>query len=183
MRGLAPVLAVVVVLASTGCGLVDGVFGEKGGCSQYFSTADGSIELCFPSGWHESGKDHPYDLSCFSRSKDMMTGVFVYTREDLARGYTPQALLQEQIADIRSKRERFTIMGKQTTTAHDGKRLTTAVYSAEKGGEAYYYRFTLIEFVDNPDVVAVALQNTFPSDWAENEPILDGITRSARLTR
>ncbi len=63
------------------------------------------------------------------------------------------------------------------------KKLTTVVYSGEKGAGRYYYQFTLIEFRSSTDIFAVALQTTFPSDWHENESILDAITSSARLAK
>jgi len=111
----------------------------------------------------------------------MTTGVFVYTQEDLATDFTPQDLLQSHIDDLRSKRDHFAISEEQTVTEHDGQTLTTVVYSGDKSASKYFYRLTLIEFSENPDLPVVVLQVAIPSNWSEHKPILEGITKSARV--
>jgi hypothetical protein len=177
------VVAAAAIVVVAGCGVTDRVGNQGGPEYVSFSTDDGLIEFRFPAAWHENPEDHPFDLNCFSKFETMTTGVFVFLREDLATGFTPLDTLQNQIGDLESKRGNFRVVEPMAVKDHAGKRLTTVVYSGEKGSGKYYYRFTLIEFSDNPNLFAVALQNTFPSDWHQNEAIFDGITKSARLTR
>ena len=111
----------------------------------------------------------------------MNTGVFLYKSEDLSKQSTPQRIFERQIDDLKSKRKNFTIIEpKQTETLGD-KRITTAVYSGERNVSRYYYKFTLIEFTENREQFLVALQVAIPSEWSQSQPILEEITRSARV--
>ena len=176
MRRRTPV-AFATILAFAGCGIQL----QKDAEPRFFASAEGSVELQFPAGWHKNEKDNPYDLQCFSKHEDMTTGVFVYTQEDLATDFTPQDLLQSHIDDLGSKRDHFVISEEQTVTVHDGKTLTTVVYSGDKSASKYFYRLTLIEFSENPGLPVVVLQVAIPSNWSEHKPILEDITKSARL--
>ena len=176
MRRRTPIVF-ATILAFAGCGIQL----QKDAEHRFFASADGSVELQFPGGWHENEKDNPYDLQCFSKHEDMNTGVFVYKEKDLATDFTPRDVLQSHIDDLRSKRDHFTILEQQTVTEHDKKTLTTVVYSGDKAASKYYYRITLIEFSENPGLPAVVIQVTFPSDWVQHKPILEDITISARL--
>ena len=148
---------------------------------QYFSTKDGLVELQFPAGWFVNEKENPYDLQCFSKDQSLNTGIFLYRMQDLASDLNAQQLLRLQVADIQSKRENFYTLEPQAASYDGGKTLTTEVYSGEKDQSTYTYKFTLIEFSENSDIVLVALQVAFPSSWDTDRPILDGILRSARI--
>ncbi|HZL71291.1 MAG TPA: hypothetical protein VFC86_02425, partial [Planctomycetota bacterium] len=146
-----------------------------------FTTKDQQIALQFPSNWYENKGEHQFDLQCFSEDDRMMTGVFQFQRIDLAKATTPHDILDEQVADMRSKRKNFQLIeGKKVV--RDGERtLTTVVYSGEKDLANNYYRFTLIEFSTNPGIFAVVLQTAIPSEWAKNKVFFDAINRSATL--
>jgi hypothetical protein len=55
------------------------------------------------------------------------------------------------------------------------------LYSGEKDSVRNFYKFTLVEFTENPEVLLVVLQVAFPSAWAKDKPILDEIIKSARI--
>jgi len=157
------------------------------GCKQqsspkYFLTDDGRLEVLFPAGWFQNTKDNPYNLQCFSKDRLMTSGVFVYLKEDMAEGMnTPRSIFDFQVQDLRSKRKNFKIQEKEKSYTVDNKTITTAVYAGEKNKSRFYYKFSLIEFKENPDRIVVVAQVSFPSEWAENKPILKGIIDSAVL--
>lgn len=150
--------------------------------ARYFAISNGPVELLFPAGWHKNEKENPYDLQCFSKYERMTTGVFLFLKEDLAEDLTARDLLDLQIDDLRSKRKNFKIKEKELVVQENGKKLTTIVYSGEKGPSRYYYRFTLVEFDDDPKMILVVLQVAIPSYWGKHKPILEGITESARIS-
>ena len=170
-------VVVVAILAFAGCNIEK----ENGPDHRYFASADGLVEFQFPRGWHENEKDNPYDLQFHSRFERMTTAVFVYKKEDLATDSTPQGLLQSQIEDLRLKRENFVVLEQQMVVNHDEKTLTTVVYSGDKSASNYFYKFTLIEFSENPEILVVVLQVSIPSYWAKHKPILEEIVKSARI--
>ena len=170
-------VVVVTILTMVGCKFEP----QQGAGSQYFATANGLVEFKFPAGWHESGEDNPYDLQCFSKYQRMTTGVFLYTKGDLAEDFTSQDLFIEQIDDLRSKRKNFIILEEKKTVQLEKKTLTTIVYSGEKGASRYYYRFTMVEFSENPEMLLVVIQVAIPSYWNKHKPILEKITKSARI--
>lgn len=145
-----------------------------------FATAYGAMEFTFPPGWYKNPDKHPFDLQCFAPDEQLNTGIFVYLKPDLAAGDTPHDVLDFQIDDLHSKRENFTELVAEKRVAAPGKTLTSIAYTGERGGVRYVYRFTLIEFDDDPGQFAVALQIALPERWPASAPILDAITRSAR---
>ena len=145
-----------------------------------FKTAYGAMEFTFPPGWFQNPEKHPYDLQCFSPDEQMNTGVFVYLKVDLAADANPHEILDFQVNDMRSKRRNFTELAAENRVAAAGKTLTSVAYTGEKGMSRYVYRFTLIEFDDDPSQIAVALQIAIPGRWQESEPVLEAITRSVR---
>jgi hypothetical protein len=149
--------------------------------ARYIATSNSPVEFLFPPGWHKSTKDNPFDLQCFAKHERANTGVFVYAREDLAEDFEPRELFQFQIEDLQSKRRNVRIKDAEEVVCEDGKKLTSVVFSGEKGSSRYFYRFTLVEFDGNPDFVAVVLQVAIPSEWTTYKPILEGIVRSARI--
>ena len=148
---------------------------------QYFATINGPVEFYFPAGWHENKSKHPFDLQCFSKHERMMTGVFLFAKEDLAEDLHPRDLLELQINDLKSKRNNFIVKEEVQVVQQSGKMMTSVVYSGEKGSSRYYYRFTLVEFVENPRMIPVVLQVAIPSYWDKHKPILEQITQSARI--
>jgi hypothetical protein len=145
-----------------------------------FETAYGAMQFTYPPGWFQNPEQHPYDLQCFAPDEQMNTGVFVYLKADLAADVTPHAILDSQVDDLRSKRRKFTELVAENRVAADGKTLTSVAYTGEKGLSRYVYRFTLIEFDDDPSQIAVALQVAIPGRWQASAPVLDAITRSVR---
>ena len=111
----------------------------------------------------------------------MTTGVFQFDRIDLAEDFDTGELLDLQIDNIKSIRKNFKRVRSDPPVRWDHKTLTTLVYSGEKGISRYYYRFTYIQFDENPDIHLVVLQVALPRNWVGDEPVLDQITRSARL--
>lgn len=170
-------LAIAAILVAAGCAQKPA---ETAG-GRYYATSDGRVELQFPAGWKEEKGNHPFDLQCMSSDESMTTGVFLFAKEDLAEDVKAQELLKMQVDDLKSKRKNFQLLEEEQKLQLADKTLTTVVYSGEKGPSKYYYRFTLIEFAGNPDWKAVVLQVAFPSQWTEHKPILDAITKSARL--
>jgi hypothetical protein len=146
---------------------------------QRFISTDGLIELECPPGWFKNEDDNPFDLQCFSKDERMTTGVFSFHRMDLAADLTAREVLELQIENVKSKRRNFTVVEEQTVTHYDSKRLTSIVYSGVRLLSNDYYRFTLVEFLNNPETFAVVIQTAIPSDWGRNKGILEDITRSA----
>ncbi len=154
----------------------------SGGAQQQWMTArGGQVEVQVPSGWYPNPEDNPFDLQLFSEDQRMNTGVFVFPMADLASHMTPAVLLGRQIEDIRSKRENVEETEPKRVVEQDGKTLTSFAFAAEKDDSRCIYHFTLIEFKDHPEVVAVALQIAFPSEYRRVKPTLDSIIHSARL--
>jgi hypothetical protein len=149
--------------------------------SQYFTVANGPVEFTFPAGWYENKQEHPFDLQCFSRHQRMNTGVFLFAKEDLGEDVVARDLLERQVQDLASKRRNFKMVEEEQVVQLEGKTLTTVVYSGEKGSSRDYYRFTLIEFAENPARIPIVLQVSIPSYWGENKPVLEAITASARI--
>ncbi len=171
------VLVLVTVLLLAGCGQE----ASKSTTEQYFVTSNGPVEFLFPEGWHKNQEENPYDLQCFSKHERMNTGVFLFVQEDLAENLKPRDLLQLQIDDLKSKRKNFKIKEEEQIVQVVGKKLTSIVFSGEKGSSRYYYRFALVEFDENPEILAVVLQVAIPSYWTKHKPILEEITKSARV--
>jgi hypothetical protein len=168
--------AIAVVLALTGCTSAAVSPPEP----KRLATPDGLVELQFPSDWFRYEEQHPFDLQCFSKDERMMTAVFEFKREDLAATTTPREILDRQIEDMRSKRQKFVVVEREAAERNGERALTTIVHAGEKDGLRNHYRFTLVEFPANPAVFAVVLQTSFPSEWARTRPVLEAITRSAR---
>ncbi len=145
-----------------------------------FTTRNSPIAFTFPEGWHTNKNANPYDLHCFSKNERMVTGVFVFRREDLAASSSPLTLFERQIEDMRSKRSRFEVYEPQAVSETQTLKLTSATFSGEKAEARFLYRFTLIEFKTDPSRFAVAVQVAFPSEWSGAKPVLEAITSSAR---
>ncbi|MEO1353700.1 MAG: hypothetical protein AAFW84_33940 [Cyanobacteria bacterium J06635_15] len=150
--------------------------------TQTATFADGSVEMQFPVGWHENDSEHPYDLQYFSEFENMNTGLFLYKSEDLAAESTPQAIFEWHVEDLGAKRENFTVQETEQTENIGDNTITTVVYSGDKDASRFYYKFTLVEFAEDPDRFLVALQVAIPSEWSASKPILEEIMRSARIS-
>lgn len=166
-----------LLLAISGCGSKP-VAAENG---PYFTTSDGALEFQFPPGWFQNPKEHPFELQCFSKDESLATGVFVFKRSELAKDASPQNIFDLQIDDVRRKRENFRIFEELQSASVAGKALTTIVYLGEKGSSRNYYKFTLIEFTENPEVFAVLVQTAVPEKWEKGQQDLVDILKSARL--
>ncbi len=168
-----------LVLAASGCARPPA---DASSVQQHVAVANGSVELSFPAGWYKNPRKHPFDLQLFSKNDRMNTGVFLFAKEDLAEDLAPRELLARQIQDLRSKRRNFHPVELEQVASLKGKTLTSVVYSGDKDASRDYYRFTLIEFAENPALVAVAIQVSLPEYWRANKPVLEAITASARVT-
>ncbi|OKH17613.1 hypothetical protein [[Limnothrix rosea] IAM M-220] len=142
---------------------------------------DSAVSLNFPKGWYENPDEYPYDVQYFSNNQRMNTGVFLYNTNDFASAIDAEAILELQVEDLSSKRENFTEIQPLTTTDLPDKIVTTTVFSGEKDTSAFYYKFTVVEFKDNPELLAVTLQVAFPSEWDKSRPILEEITQSLAI--
>lgn len=145
------------------------------------TTKEGLIEATLPLGWYANPDEHPYDLQYFSGDQRTNTGIFVYNRSDFASDMTTENILEFQIEDLGSKRENFEVVEPQSTSELPDKTITTATYAGDKDGSRFNYKFSIVEFAANPDVLAVTLQVAFPSEWAEKKPLLIKITEDLRL--
>jgi hypothetical protein len=177
MRRGTPLAGLVLITVIAGCGAKTKANSEP----KRFATPDGLVELQFPDGWSRSKDENPYDLQCVSKDERMVTNVFQFKREDLAKDIDPHDLLQAQIADLQSKREGFVLVEPESRTQDADKTITTVVYAGEKAASRYYYRFTLLESSAPASVFAVVIQTSLPSEWETNKHILGGITRSGRI--
>ncbi|AFY38222.1 hypothetical protein Lepto7376_1905 [[Leptolyngbya] sp. PCC 7376] len=139
---------------------------------------ESAVNVDFPKGWYENPDEYPYDLQYFSKNQRMNTGVFLYDTGDFAAEIDADAILALQIEDLESKRDNFEEIQAVTKTELDDKTVTTAVFSGEKDSSRFYYKFAVIEFIENPDQLAVTLQVAIPSEWDKSKPVLEAITES-----
>jgi acid stress-induced BolA-like protein IbaG/YrbA len=141
------------------------------------------IEFTFPAGWNENSKVHPYDLQCMSADQRLNTGVFVFPISDLAAGTKPLEIFWEQVDDLKGKRKNLEEIEGVQTRHHKGKTITSLCFSGEKDLSRNYYAVTLIEFEEDKEVFAVAIQVALPSEWNEGKSTLQEIIESARVRR
>lgn len=160
-----------------------GCSASSGNPGTFIRVAEYPVEFLFPGDWAKTTNENPYNLQCFSGNEQMMTGVFVYEESEMMVPGDPKRQLDFHIDDIRSKRANVTPVENVMSTRGEETGQTTAVYSGEKDGETYYYRFTLIEFDHMPEIIAIVIQTTFPDQWKKTGPILEKITRSARIVK
>jgi hypothetical protein len=156
---------------------------HQSGKEKTFSTSYDTVELTFPPGWFKNPEEHPFDLQCLSKDQTMNTGVFQFNRMDLEDDLSPKELLKLQVDDIKSRRENFKLVQEENTICDSNMSLTTVVYSGDLEASKYYYRFTYIEFDDEPDTYLVILQICSPSNWKKYAPVFDKITRSTRIKK
>jgi len=181
MRPVALLAAALGLLVLMGCsGLLSDVSPFEDG-PVVVATASERVEFEFPPGWYENPDEHPFDLQVFSRFQKMNTGVYEWSRADLARDVEPRQLLDLQIADLASKRDTFDVHIPERTQSFGDKAITYVTYAGEKGLTRYLYTFSLVEFTAHSDVVVVTLQVSFPSNWDEDRPILEGIVETAQV--
>jgi len=179
------VSASVIVMALLGCE-------ERNQNSSTRSSADGKdrsvsfitksapIEFSFPAGWYVNPQDHPFDLQCFSRFKEMNTGVFVFKKVDVALDSTPTDIFGTQVNDLKSKRRNFEELEALQKHEYEDKTVTSITYLGDKDSSRNCYTFSLIEFRADNSKFAVVLQVSLPGNWKTNKPVLESITRSAR---
>jgi hypothetical protein len=145
-----------------------------------FVTKHAPTEFSFPAGWYANQDEHPYDLQCFSSSKNMNTGVFAFKRIDIAADSNPIDTFWKQVSDLKSKRSGFDEMEALETVQYDDKTVTSITYLGQKDSSRYCYRLSLIEFKTDNSKFAVVVQVALPSEWEKSKPVLVEITRSAR---
>ncbi|MEM9246058.1 MAG: hypothetical protein AAGA67_10005 [Cyanobacteria bacterium P01_F01_bin.153] len=150
---------------------------EKG---QAIPLAEGQLQISVPDGWLLNEDENPFDVQYIAPRQDMNTGVFVYKLEELDDSMTAQEVLNFHVEDLQSKRDNFTPIYLQKTETHQGKTITASAFSGEKDGQEDYYKFTLLEFSDNPNVLLILLQVSLPEVWGTSDPIFINIARSAK---
>lgn len=156
--------------------------GEKADSAlQTVSTKSGRIEMDVPAGWFAKDQNVQFDLQVMSGSEQMNTGVFEYPATDMAKDADPHELLDFHVEDMRSKRENFEVYADEQVVELPDKKLTTVVYTGERGSGRYLYSFTLVEFESEASVYPVILQVSFPSEWSEDKPVLEEIVQSIRV--
>lgn len=154
---------------------------QKQSRNQTVTFANGSIALNFPVGWYQNPNKNPFDLQYFSETQNMNTGIFLFRSQDLSQRSTPQKIFELQIDDLRSKRQNFNVLESETRETFKDKTITTTVFSGEKNELRYYYKFSLIEFKDNPEQFLITLQVAIPSQWNQSKPVLENIISSVKL--
>lgn len=166
--------AVAAVVLAAGC------IGEGAapGAATRLATASGRVELSFPADWKRE-EESAFDVQASSKRGRATTGVFEFLRSDVAAHLTPHAVLELQVADMRSKRRNFVRVGDEEKVQEGDRTFTTVLWSGETETSRFHYRFTLIEFASSPELFLVVLQIAAPSDWSKALPIFDGINRSA----
>lgn len=172
-------LSLVCLLLFMGCRLET----NKSAAPAYMSSEVMDIELQFPKGWYVNPKKNPYDLQCFSESSGLNTGIFYHKRVDLAKDLTAEDLLELQVEDLKSKRKNFQLVEAQKETTHANKRILSVVYAGDKDNSRYNYRFSCIEFNEEPKNLAMVIQVSLPSDWHKSKGILEKICASARYKK
>lgn len=138
------------------------------------------IEFTFPQNWHPRQVKHSFDLYWQDPQEQMLTGVFVFRKDDFPRDSSVNEVYHLQIDDIRNKRSSFKLVEDEQTHELNKLKLTTTLYLVEKDGLRAYNRFTLIEFNSDDSKFAVVLQIINPELWSENKSTLEMITNSAR---
>ncbi len=147
---------------------------------QAIPLAEGQLQISVPNGWLLNEDENPFDVQYIAPRQDMNTGVFVYNLGELDGSMTAQEVFDFHVEDLKSKRNNFTPIYTQKTETHQGKTITASAFSGEKDGQEDYYKFTLLEFSDNPDVLLVLLQVSLPEAWGTSDPIFLDIARSAK---
>ncbi len=148
---------------------------------QYAVNENKVVSVNYPSGWYKNKKQNPYDFQYFSQNKQMTTGISTFNRKDIPKSFTPELIFELQIADLKSKRDNFKIEEAEQTIQKAGKTITSVVYAGERDSYKYYYRFTLIKFETEPDVIVSCLQVGIPSLWFNHKPIFEEITQSIEV--
>ena len=174
-------LAAAIVLVLVGCGHDGGVAPARAPSRVKFVTKLTPIEFSFPTGWYENPGKNPYDLQCFSPSEEVKAGVFAYRKAEFDPDQTPLSVMQDQVADLKSKRQKFFEMEPIQTRDFSDKSITSVTYTGEKDSVTYCYRFSLIEFKADSNRFAVVLQVSIPEAWNAGKVTLDEIVQSARL--
>lgn len=143
-------------------------------------TASGRVELHLPAGWTRE-EETPFDLQVFSGRRRAMAGVFEFHRNDLAEGVTPHDILETQVKDLASKRDGFHEIAPEERREEGDRTLTSALHSGKRDGDEFYYRYTLVEFREDPELFLVVLQVASPEHYPKALPVFEGILRSATL--
>jgi len=143
-------------------------------------TASGRVELRVPAGWTREAETQ-FDLQVFSRRRLAMAGVFEFHRADLAEGVTPHEILERQVDDLRTKRDDFVPIAAEERREEGGRTLTSALHSGKRDGEEFYYRYTLVEFREEPELFLAVLQVAAPEHYPKALPVFDAFLRSATV--
>lgn len=143
-------------------------------------TASGRVELRVPAGWTREPETQ-FDLQVFSRRRLAMAGVFEFHRRDLAPTTTPHDILERQVEDLRSRRDDFHAIAPEERREEGDRTLTSALHSGKKEGDEFYYRYTLVEFREDPEVFLAVLQVAAPEHYPKSLPVFDAFLRSATV--
>lgn len=148
--------------------------------SNTFVSDYGSLEFAFPPRWTKRTEENPFDLQCFSPQQDMNCGVFVYFKEDLEEGMTPESALKLHVDDIRGKRTDFKELSEAQSVTFENKRITLIPCTGRKDGEEYSYVFARVDFENDPTVFAILLHVALPELGSKSK---ENVLRIARSTK
>ncbi|MGT2772436.1 hypothetical protein [Streptococcus marimammalium] len=131
--------------------------------------------------WQKDLSDGPFDLQLIYDTTYM--GVMVYHLSDFSENLnSADKLLNFHIDDIKSKRSNVEEVEPLSTTKKDGQNnISQIIYSGVKDETKFIYFFNAITFDDNPDIVAIVLFTTHPSDFEKQRLELNTILSSAQL--
>lgn len=132
----------IIVLLMTGCS--NDVVVDASNDENLIEVEGYKVQLALTNSWEKNSVDNPYDLYCTDGYAFM--GVFVYDKADLSEGQTPLTIYDYQIKDIFSQRKKETVVAEKEVIFHDGKAITSTLYSAEHNGTKNYYYCNLVEF-------------------------------------
>lgn len=181
-RLMAVVVTTIISLTMlVGCGdKGNNEAGDKVDDRTTITSLNGKMQIKVPKGWEDVEDKSEYDIRILNDDIGY-NGMFVYTKEDVNEGTTPLNVLELQVEDLMSKREKVEKVEDIKTTEVDGKKISTALYSAEKDGSKNMYYFNLIEFTNNKDIFAVSIQTFLPEDLKKGRIEVDKIIQSAEL--
>lgn len=140
-----------------------------------FTTND--FVFSFPKDWELNKEKNPFELECISQSKDLVTGIFVYEKIDLAENTSPEDIMALQIDNIQSMNKNVKFIEEIKDETIGDKRIKTVVYSDEDDGIRYYYILSLVEFKEF-EKFAIILQTCIPSNFEKYKSTLEEIVSS-----
>lgn len=153
--------------------------GETG--EPYVASNDGLIEQKVPTGWQHNKKT-PFNLQLISGASQLSSGAFVLQRQAFDPAvFNPEVLLNQQIDELKSKRDKVINLEPRVTITRDGKTIAVESFVGEKSGVKGHYRVSVISFSTSPNVLVTMVQASTPEAWIKGKAALDEIVYSTRI--